>query len=488
VETEEILIILPVLCTGYTLVPEFATVTMLIGQFRWKKIMILVEVAIFTLKASHGFVHLSFSFQKIRHFEATSLSLSSKYPENDGSQWDEIRKSLESSWNVESMGPVPTSPQLAAREAANAIEKARQDGEGSVSFVNLWVPQYDIQQGPRYYDEVEAVDFCRLLAECWKPGRSVIYVRDQKTVQLVSKIIHLRAEQSRLEDAGKKGGYKDNVDMEVEPDQEEKASETEPSSSVQVFDDFNDFAQGDPLFFSLEVPTVPNSRNMDKSDLPLSPRRSESLKDDTSVTKSKIERKRNKEVNSFNQPQYYRLASLFGDKIISSGLNMSKSVVAAIKAHGLPRADEETMIVLSANSDEEMLAIRALITKYSGSKTIVLVNCRLNTLPLELQDCRAVYHLTPLVATSGNPLSDPRNLFRPSSQPIEAKEGDDTAKEPPRPIKIVSLRRYPGDWQIYVDTDGNGFELARRAPAKTFNHKGPPVDYIVEAIKSFLAK
>jgi hypothetical protein len=129
------------------------------------------------------------------------------------------------------------------------------------------------------------------------------------------------------------------------------------------------------------------------------------------------------------------------------------------------------MIILSATSEAEMLAVRALVSKYKESKKIIFVNCRLDPLPLELEDCHTVYHLTPMVATT---TIDDRNLFSKVS-----------TKERP-PIKVVSIRRYPSDWEIYIDADGNGFELAQKAPAAGFAKQGPNPGWIGGVIKYFM--
>mmetsp|Transcript_13693 Transcript_13693/g.22659 ORF Transcript_13693/g.22659 Transcript_13693/m.22659 type:complete len:126 (+) Transcript_13693:1-378(+) len=119
-----------------------------------------------------------------------------------------------------------------------------------------------------------------------------------------------------------------------------------------------------------------------------------------------------------------------------------------------------------------MLAVRALMAKYAKDKKIILVNCRLDPLPRELEKCNTVYHLTPLVATTA---LDERNLF-----------GKESQEERP-PIKVVSIRRYPGQWEVYVDADGKGFELAQRTAANQFQSKGPSFDWIGGVIKAFLA-
>lgn len=401
---------------------------------------------------------------------------------------DDLRNMLESSWNVESMGQVPNTPQSAAEEAASAIIGARNDGLGNICFVDLLLPQYDVLQGPNLYDEVEAVDFCRLLASCLRT-RSVIYVKDDKSLKTVSKVMDAR-ERDRREERTQEDQY-EYVEVDVEIDEDDEDWDKHDSddddvasdrgipmmtqSEVVIFDDFSDFASADTdAFFSLNL----TSRQQFASqwgDVASTNEPAEGEVKRTKIIKKLMKRKVEKtEATRTLPPPLYRLASLFGDERISSGVGMSDSVVKAVKAHGLPKAEEETMILLSANSEEEMLAIRALASKYADKKKIVLVNCKLDPLPRELEDCHTVYHLTPLIATT---TIDPRNLFSKPSQDGEQR----------LPIKVVSIRRYPGEWEVYVDADGSGFVLAERASANKFMKKGPTFDWIGGVVKSFLS-
>ena len=410
---------------------------------------------------------------------------------------DDLRNMLETSWNVESMGQVPSTPQLAAEEAASSIIEARKDGLGNLCFVDLLLPQYDIQQGTNLYDEVEAVEFCRLISECLQT-RSVIYVKDDKSLKTVSKVMEAR-ERERQQEVSQQEQYEyEEVEVEIDEDDEEWDNHDEDeddddedkddkSSVPNSFDDFSDFDSAEvDTFFSLDASTTAPPSDADTFRQQLSSTWGQDEEEASEEPKQQKKKKRTKVVKKLTkrkteQPEgamsiqprnHYRLASLFGDKKISNGPAMSESVVAAVKAHGLPKHDEETMILLSANSEAEMLAVRALVTKYKDSKQIVLVNCRLDPLPRELENCNTVYHLTPLIATS---TMDERNLFRK----------DSTEERPP--IKVVSIRRYPGEWEVYVDADGKGFELAERASADKFTKKGPTFDWIGGAIKAFLS-
>jgi mannose/fructose-specific phosphotransferase system component IIA len=60
-----------------------------------------------------------------------------------------MRRLLEASWNIETMGAVPTNPEDAADAAATSIQSAVDNGE-SLFFVDLLLPSYDISQGKKH--------------------------------------------------------------------------------------------------------------------------------------------------------------------------------------------------------------------------------------------------------------------------------------------------------------------------------------------------
>jgi len=372
------------------------------------------------------------------------------------------------------MGQLPNNPAAAAEEAAAAIIQAKADGMGGLCFVELFLPQYDIAQGPNMYDEVEAIEFCMILTNCLTT-QSVIYVKDQTSLNKVNRsLAKKRTEMLRRDNSLKAELYQtEEVEIVIDKDDElvtdgddenkesngrKEAASSMTESNVQsdFYDDFAELSSQGDMFFDPKA--TPDEAEEKKQ---------------TKITKKIVKRKKSGGSGSEStaMSENHRLASLLGDAKVSEGDKMTQEVVQAVKANGLPRKDEETMIILSANSEAEMLAIRALVSKYMDKKNIILVNCRLDPLPLELESCSTAYHLTPFVATT---VVDPNNLFNNNSQ------------DEPRSIRAVSIRRYPGDWEVYVDTDGNGFELAQKIPASKVSNRGPTAEWIVGAIKSFL--
>ena len=150
---------------------------------------------------------------------------------------------------------------------------------------------------------------------------------------------------------------------------------------------------------------------------------------------------------------------------------MLDDVVKAVQTNAQPSEDEETIIILSPISREEMVAVRSLVAKYEGKKKIILVNSHLEPIPRELRQAETVYSVLPLVAN-----------IRKSGVNIFASQN---AEEEALPPKVVVMRRYPRDWEVYVDI-GHGFELAGSAPAGSVDKKGPSIEWIAGSVKRFL--
>jgi hypothetical protein len=88
------------------------------------------------------------------------------------------------------MGSVPSDATAAANEAYASILSASENGQ-NMFFVNLLLPAYDITQGHNLYDEVLAVEYCIALSKCLK-GKTSIVVRDDKTLQVVGRVLDAR--------------------------------------------------------------------------------------------------------------------------------------------------------------------------------------------------------------------------------------------------------------------------------------------------------
>jgi hypothetical protein len=308
-----------------------------------------------------------------------------------------------------------------------------------------------------------AVEFCILMAGNLK-GKTEILVKDNKVLETVSRILNAR------ENYGK--GVKTASSSSATTNDVRNA----PAKivSAEYYDDFADFDgpigsteeefledasdKSDPEIFSSN--DVDSFRKQLIADWQSSDD-IEVKEDDSDVPMPTPLEKR------------YRLASILGDSSnISSGPDMASHVTKAVIANAMPTDDEETIIILSAASKAEMIAIRALVAKYEGKKKIILVNCSLNPPPRELMMAQTVYSVQPLIA---RPKVSDTNIFGP---------GEDA---PPNPPKIVVMRRYPRDWEIFVDV-GEGFELAATIPpGKVDTKKGPSMQLTAGIVKRHLS-
>jgi hypothetical protein len=360
---------------------------------------------------------------------------------------DDMRRLLESSWNAATMGIVPTNADSAADATVGSLQTAMERGSTSIFLVNILLPQYDISRGDLLYDEVLAVEFCIALANRIE-GKSSIVVRDDKTVQTVTRILDAR-ERDRLQSG--------NIDVkdEDDDDDDDDSKALESKDDVEFYDDFADFeSSGDADSFREQLMSTWETPAVEAA----SPRAP--IDEPTPVA------------NEAQQlSKRYRLASMLGDATtIYMGDDMINDVMKVVAANAQPKADEDTLIILSAASKEEMIGVRVLAAKFEGKKTIILVNFKLDPLPRELKKAETVYSILPLIARA---TVSELNIF--GSEP----------KEDPKPTKIVVLRRYPRDWEVHVDS-GNGFELAASVPAGQVGRNGPSVEWIAGRVKQHL--
>jgi hypothetical protein len=351
---------------------------------------------------------------------------------------DALRKLLESSWNAECMGEVPSDAKAAAKEAFSAITRATENGK-DLFFVDLLLPSYDVTQGSKMYDELAAIEYCIALANCLK-GKSSILVRDNQILRSVGNVLDARER-----------------DAAVEPIEEFEEEED--------FDNFGSLGDSDAssALDSSPAPS-PATSDVDAFRQQLMVDWDGDSKDITSETpKDSSASKPKPEKNMALPLKRYRLASMFGDALISTGGDMTGDVVQAVQVNAMLTEDEETIIILSAVSREEMVAVRCLVAKYEGKKRIIMVNCKLSPTPIELRMAETVYSVLPLIAQTTT--TEPNNT--------------------PPPPKIVVMRRYPRDWEVFVDI-GQGFQLADTTSADRVHKNGPPMDWVAGCVKRYL--
>lgn len=439
-------------------------------------------VILFFLARHNAFIPKPPLLTRFKHNLGSSLSSSCLFSSKE-ENLEDMRRLLEASWNVDTMGAVPTNPEDAADGAADSINAAKDNGE-SLFFVDLLLPSYDISQGINMYDEVLAVEFCIALADSLE-DKTCVLVRDAKTLNSVNRVLEARERNQLDEDEEEDDDDKEEIIIDIDDKDEEE---------TEFYDDFADFGGaigGEP---DREMPTSLTTEDaapkttedvdafreqlMTKWDDPPAQKSEapakKSVEGPEAADFSSLPKPTNKEPAAAATPskdRLYRLASLFGDARISTGSDMMDQVGKAVNENGKPTDDEETIIILSAVGKDEMIAVRSLAAKYKGNKNIVLVNCQLDPLPRELIGAKTVYSILPLVA---RPVVSDANVFG-------NEKPQDESETPP---KVVVMRRYPKDWEVYVDADGNGFELADVVKASQIRgKKGPPMEWIAGCVK-----
>jgi hypothetical protein len=170
----------------------------------------------------------------------------------------------------------------------------------------------------------------------------------------------------------------------------------------------------------------------------------------------------------------YRLTSMLGDVTFKPGPDMLDAVIQAVSANAQPRANEDTINILSSCSQEETIGVRALVAKYQSSKTILLVNCQFDLIPRELIQAETIYYLLPMIVR-------PKQSIQPATtlQPTKSKSSSVLQSEDP---KLVVLRRYPRDFELYMDF-GNGMQLMETASVQQVGRSGPSLEWIAERVR-----
>jgi Domain of unknown function (DUF1995) len=417
-----------------------------------------------------------FHFSGSSHQASQSSSQSNNEP--DDSSIDEIRSMLETAWNQTTMGRIPTTPELAVQECLEALRQAERNGAPKLYFIELLLPQYDISAGPKVYDELLLVEFAMLLIQRWQ-GRALLAVRDQRVLDTVTRVFRARwgrdvtqsttmmaTENPPIVESTKKnetatGGVENRpwvefddfgaapfVEKKVTPEKDANDSPASLWSSTGTPDDIASFRE--LLLQNWNATTVDDLDSI-RDEERLWDEEEEEEEDDANPSHEK------EETYNQDEPQYYRLTSLLGSHPISGGADMMNDVVAAVKANALPRDEEEILVFLSPCTKEELYAIRALVSRYESNKTMLFINCQLDPLPQELLRGTTVYSLRPWLAR-------PRN------------GGSAT--------RLVVLRRYPADWQIYGREDRGAWH---RLPATFVGRlRGPTREWIQTVVRQYL--
>jgi len=330
-----------------------------------------------------------------------------------------MRTMLESSWNDNTMGVVPTSPQKAATAAADSVAAAMAKNH-NVVMIDLRLPSYDITEGSKLYDIMAASDFCAYLSDQLRERnlirKSLVLVRDERE--------RVEIERVRLQ-------------------REEQGTVIDEVGDVHVDDDDGDIggtnsANDDDLWGDVGDDTVDDFRAklMDSWDTPVE-------EFESATTKPQYTTEATKTIAGKSTQPSHRLWSMIGKAEISSGPDMFHQVIAAADENAILSTTgpepEDALIILSPYGTTDVIAIRRVFARYGQTRTIIIVNSRMEVLPAELTSAVLVYGMMPLIARSRNSGND--------------DDGDDSSNS----LKAVVMRRFPSKWAVHVDVNGDGF-------------------------------
>lgn len=162
----------------------------------------------------------------------------------------------------------------------------------------------------------------------------------------------------------------------------------------------------------------------------------------------------------------HRLWSMIGKAEISSGPDMFNQVIAAADENAILSTTgpepEDALIIVSPYDTTDVIAIRRILARYGQTRTIIIVNSRMDVLPAELSSAVLVYGMMPLIARSRN-------------------GGDDDDNG----LKAVVMRRFPSKWAVYVDVYGDGFVEASNGDnmINGSSKEFPAPEYIAKAVQ-----
>jgi hypothetical protein len=350
-----------------------------------------------------------------------------------------MRTMLESSWNDKTMGVVPSSAEKAAEAAADSVANAMAKNH-NVVMIDLRLPSYDITEGPKLYDIMAASDFCSYLSDrlCEKNliRKSLVLVRNEKERGEIERVRSKRDEGTTIDE-----GIDDDIDTISADDGGDNDLWGEVGD-----DKVDDFRA--KLMDSWDTP-------VEEFESSTNPQSSET----TTTTK----------IIAGKTQSSHRLWSMVGKAEISSGPDMFDQVIAAVDENAILSTTgaepEDALIILSPYDTTDVIAIRRILARYGQTRTIVIVNSRMEVLPAELSSAVLVYGILPLIARSRT----------------TQNSGDDSSG-----LKAVVMRRFPSKWAVYVDVYGDGFVEASNGPQDTnvgSSKEFPSPEYIAKAVQ-----
>ena len=355
---------------------------------------------------------------------------------NKDARLDTLRSILESSWNQPTMGIVPTTPTNAAIAATECISNAMTSSSTNIMMIDLRLPSYDIAEGQRAYDTMAVYNFGVELANRMKQiglvRKSLLLVRNGRECEEIKRVLNRRKKINENDDD-------DEYNLLRKWTKEEEADE-----------------------FRKKLMSSWESSSSEDNALVSSTTSSSSAAASSEGSKVIIDG-----INSAS----HRLWSMVGNELnndidksssSSSVVDTFNDIIAAVDINARLQTNEDAIIILSPYDTTDIVALRRILSRYgltTRSTPIIIVNSRLDmdTNPTELDNALLVYGMLPLVAKA---------VRKVSSNSRAEVEDDDTTTSTPG-LRAVIMKRYPKDWTVYVDMNGDGFVEAKNDEDKS---------------------
>ena len=358
---------------------------------------------------------------------------------NKDARLDTLRSLLESSWNQPTMGIVPTTPTNAAIAATECISNAMTSSSTNIMMIDLRLPSYDIAEGQRAYDIIAVYNFGVELAYRMKQiglvRKSLLLVRNGRECEEIKRVLNRRKKINENDDD-------DEYNLLRKWTKEEEAEEFRKK-----------------LMSSWESSSYEDNALVSST--------SSDSKSDSSEGSNVI-------IDNTNSASH-RLWSMVGNELnydidkssssSSSVVDTFNDIIAAVDIHARLQTNEDAIIILSPYDTTDIVALRRILSRYGSTKRstpIIIVNSRLDTNPTELDNALLVYGMLPLVAKAVRKVS--------SSSRAEMEEDDTTTNT--LGLRAVIMKRYPKDWTVYVDVNGDGFVEAMNDNDRGFGGVG----------------
>jgi len=190
----------------------------------------------------------------------------------------------------------------------------------------------------------------------------------------------------------------------------------------------------------------------------------DSTADESGIDQPKAQAQPAEKKVSGNNLSHLLWSSMLGNEENSDDPDMFNQVIAAVDKNAILSIDEDALIILSPYNMCDIIGIRRTMARYGQTRTIIIVNSRMETLPLELDPAVLVYGLLLLIARlKGN----------------DADNGE-------AGLKVVAMKRFPAHWSVYINIMDGFVEAAGPQSLDSSDKLFPPPEWMPKECSNIL--